>query len=53
MIYFSLTPLYEIVTTGDNSYSQVSDLLENLKDALNDVNDLRNDPFIMKIQSKD
>jgi hypothetical protein len=44
--------LYEIVTTGDNSYSQVSDLLENLKDALSEVNDLRNDEFIMKIQSK-
>ena len=44
--------MYEIVTTGDNSYSQVSDLLENLKDALNDVNDLRNDPFIKEIESK-
>ena len=44
--------MYEIVTSGDNSYSQVSDLLENLKDALNNVNDLRNDPTIMKIQSK-
>ena len=48
----SLTPLYEIVTSGDNSYSTVSDLLENLKDSLNDVNELRNEPIILKIQSK-
>jgi hypothetical protein len=39
------------VTSGDNSYSVVSDLLENLKNALKDVNDLRNEPIIQKIQS--
>lgn len=47
----SLTPLYEIVTQGDESYSQVSVLLENLKNALKEVNDLRNEPIILKIQS--
>ena len=49
--YFSLTPLYEIVTSGDESYSKASMLLENLKNALMDVNDIRNEPIILKIQS--
>lgn len=47
-----LNPLFDIVTSGDKSYQQVSMLLENLKHALYDVNDIRNEPIIMKIQSK-
>ena len=46
-----LNPLYEIVSSGDKSYVQVSSLLENLKNALYDVNDIRNEPIIMKIQN--
>ena len=37
-----------IIATGSNQGHP----LENLKDALNDVNDLRNDPFIKEIESK-
>jgi hypothetical protein len=47
-----LTPLYEIVTKGDDSYEKAATLLENLKNALTDVNDLRNEPIILKIQSE-
>ena len=48
----SLTPLYEIVTNSDDSYYQASVLLENLKNALFDVNDIRNEPIVLKIQSE-
>ena len=46
-----LNPLYDIVSSNDKSYQQVSVLLENLKDALYDVNDIQNEPIIMKIQN--
>lgn len=48
----SLTPLYDIVVSKDNSYERVSILLEDLKNALINVNDLRNEPIVLKIQSK-
>ena len=46
----SLTPVYEIVTSGDESYFEISSLLEKLKNALMDIDDLRNEPIITKIQ---
>nr|UOU03310.1 ATP-binding cassette subfamily A1-like 3 [Brachionus rubens] len=47
----TLAPLYEIVISNDDSYEKVSLLLENLKNALLDVNDLRNEPIVLKIQN--
>lgn len=50
-IHFRLAPLYEIVTSGDTTYSKATVLLENLKNTLIDVNDLRHEPLVLKIQS--
>ncbi|CAF0899716.1 unnamed protein product, partial [Brachionus calyciflorus] len=47
----SLAPLYDIVISNDNSYEKVAVLLENLKNALLDVNDIRNEPIVLKIQN--
>nr|QNH67915.1 ATP-binding cassette transporter subfamily A member 1-like protein X3 [Brachionus plicatilis] len=47
----SIAPLYEIVVSNDNSYEKVALLLENLKNALYDVDDLRNEPIVLKIQN--
>ena len=39
------------MTSGDNTYSKATLLLENLKNTLTDVNDLRHDTLVSKIQS--
>jgi hypothetical protein len=41
-----------MITSGNMGYLKASFFLENLKKTLVDINDIRNEPLILKIQSK-
>lgn len=46
-----ISPLYEIIVNKDDSYERIANLLIDLKTALKDINELRNEPILLKIQS--
>ncbi len=47
-----MAPIYDMITSGNMGYLKASFFLENLKKTLVDINDIRNEPLILKIQSK-
>ena len=51
-LFNRLAPIYDMVTSDDKSYLKASLLLENMKKTLVDINDIRNEPWVLKIQSK-
>lgn len=53
LFFFSnrISPLYEIIVNKDDSYERIANLLIDLKTALKDINELRNEPILLKIQS--